>query len=427
MEELALDTYNHEIISCNKACALVDVFVGPAEINEIYGTTLSEEDCPLGFTREDIVNFRKRIQKVLPDKKPFIVLALMIERDGQGNQIDHEYIGKNNLETDSEYNKIGTLVFWYYPPFWHKELHEKSAIEKLTYTWVLSSLYGSGIYCTRNPDKQIASARRNGEKVLSYLEETYLQQTMLASEIASGNTLKFFDLEKDKLDNEPLNYPHDTRVTRTEVCGEQVVVSGCIPDNDRFHQRVSIGRVERHDGSDPWYPPQHIDSPLATAILVPILGGQPKETRFDKLKEFWESKPIFKTLKINILEIRQGFARVGMSPQKEYLNHFDGLSGSIIAQLADCAMGVALSSITSHMIATRVLETEFLSSVAAEDTIEAVCKVTLRDGKEIDRIRNPKDNKLVSLTAKVHKSNDPNNQIVSVHNGTFVVLPDRKS
>lgn len=420
MEAFDVHNDNRSKLAHNQARKLVDFFIGPDEVNMIYGTTLSEEDCSIGFSEEDISTFKKHIETSLPPEMRFIVLILMIEKDGARNQIDHSYIGTDFVEYEkvhrTKYNKIGTLVYWYYPPVWHQDLRKRSREEKLCYAWLLVSLCGSGIYNKGNLDEQIALAHNRGEEVLSYLEESYLQQTLYATAIKCGDVLKFFDFERTRNDADKLYVPHDTRITRTKVCGGNVNINGAIPIYDRSHQRIDVGITQKEDLSS--------DYPLATAIVSPIPGDQPEKTRFDTLKDFWGSKRIFQTLDIKVLEIKRGFAKVSMPARNEFSNHFNALSGAIISQLADCSMGVALSSLTSHHIVTRVLESEFISSVMEGDSIEAVCNVNLRDEQELEKIRNPKENKLVSLTAKVYK---PDGTLVSVHNGTFVVLPLRKS
>ena len=124
-----------------------------------------------------------------------------------------------------------------------------------------------------------------------------------------------------------------------------------------------------------------------------------------------EEEPIASFLKMELVELTPGYARVKMKVLPEYQN-FHGLTfGGIIMALSDQAFGYASNSLAYPSVASQ-FNTYFIASTGVGDELTAECKV-IKSGRragfsEISVIN--QDGKLVAkstgITIPVSRRND---------------------
>jgi acyl-CoA thioesterase len=111
-------------------------------------------------------------------------------------------------------------------------------------------------------------------------------------------------------------------------------------------------------------------------------GKKPKkEADLAALLARTEGEPIASFLKIKVLELSPGYARVTMKMQPEYLNFNGVVFGSIIMAVADYAFSLAINSLNMPSLASQ-FNIHLLSAVAAGDELIAEGKV-LRNGRRV--------------------------------------------
>jgi len=99
----------------------------------------------------------------------------------------------------------------------------------------------------------------------------------------------------------------------------------------------------------------------------------------DWLKAKEKEEPVASFLKMELLELTPGFARVKMKMLSEYRN-FHGLTfGGIIMALSDQAFGYASNSLNYPSVASQ-FSTCFIASAQEGDELTAECKV-IKSGK----------------------------------------------
>jgi len=100
-----------------------------------------------------------------------------------------------------------------------------------------------------------------------------------------------------------------------------------------------------------------------------------------KLKAMQKTEPIASFLKIKLLELRPGYAKVAMKLRPEYQN-FNGLIfGGIVMSLADQAFGYAANSQICPNIATQ-FNIHFVAAAKVNDELTAECRV-VKSGRRV--------------------------------------------
>ena len=99
------------------------------------------------------------------------------------------------------------------------------------------------------------------------------------------------------------------------------------------------------------------------------------------LKAKVDSEPIASFLKIKLVELSEGYAKVRMKLNAEYLN-FNGLIfGGIIMSLADEAFAYASNTVITPNLASQ-FNIHFVSSANIDDELTAECKV-VKSGRRV--------------------------------------------
>jgi acyl-CoA thioesterase len=107
---------------------------------------------------------------------------------------------------------------------------------------------------------------------------------------------------------------------------------------------------------------------------------QPLDKRFAEIMERHD-EPVMAFLGVNIIEVKAGYARLGLQIRPEHLNFHGVAFGGIIMSLADQAFGYAVNSLSFPSVATN-FSTSFLSSARDGDNLTAECRV-IRHGRRV--------------------------------------------
>jgi len=100
-----------------------------------------------------------------------------------------------------------------------------------------------------------------------------------------------------------------------------------------------------------------------------------------ELKAMQKTEPIASFLKIKLLELTPGYAKVAMKLRPEYQN-FNGLIfGGIVMSLADQAFGYAANSQICPNIATQ-FNIHFVAAAKVNDELTAECRV-VKNGRRV--------------------------------------------
>ena len=99
------------------------------------------------------------------------------------------------------------------------------------------------------------------------------------------------------------------------------------------------------------------------------------------LQSRMEGEPIASFLKIKVLEISAGYARVSMKMLSEYINFNGVVFGGIISAVADHAFQLAINSMNMPSLSTQ-FNIHILAPASVGDTLTAEGKV-LRSGKRV--------------------------------------------
>ncbi len=94
-----------------------------------------------------------------------------------------------------------------------------------------------------------------------------------------------------------------------------------------------------------------------------------------------ENEPIASFLKIKVLEVSPGYARVTLKMRREFLNFNGVIFGGIISAVADHAFSLAINSLSMPSLATQ-FNIHFLAPAAVDDELTGEGKV-LRSGKRV--------------------------------------------
>jgi acyl-CoA thioesterase len=99
------------------------------------------------------------------------------------------------------------------------------------------------------------------------------------------------------------------------------------------------------------------------------------------LKNKADSEPIASFLKMRLVELSEGYARITMKLSPEYLN-FNGLIfGGIIMALADEAFAYASNTVITPNVASQ-FNMHFIAGAKVGDELTAECKV-IKSGKRV--------------------------------------------
>ncbi len=94
-----------------------------------------------------------------------------------------------------------------------------------------------------------------------------------------------------------------------------------------------------------------------------------------------KEEPIASLLKMRLIELSPGYARVAMKLTPEYLNFNGMVFGGIIMALADQSFAYASNSAAYPSIASQ-FNIHFLAGAAADDELTAECRV-VRSGRRV--------------------------------------------
>jgi acyl-CoA thioesterase len=108
---------------------------------------------------------------------------------------------------------------------------------------------------------------------------------------------------------------------------------------------------------------------------------QKKIDRVIELREREKNEPIASFLKMRLLELTPGYAKVAMKIGTEYLNFNNYIFGGIIMSLADQAFAYATNSIDYPSLASQV-NIHFLAPAKVGDELMAECRV-IKSGRRV--------------------------------------------
>jgi acyl-CoA thioesterase len=106
-----------------------------------------------------------------------------------------------------------------------------------------------------------------------------------------------------------------------------------------------------------------------------------KSSNLAALMTKMEGEPIASFLKIKVLDLSPGYARVSMKMLPEYLNFNGMVFGSVIMAVADYAFSLAINSLSMPSLAAQ-FNIHLMAPAAVGDELTAEGKV-LRSGKRV--------------------------------------------
>jgi acyl-CoA thioesterase len=117
-----------------------------------------------------------------------------------------------------------------------------------------------------------------------------------------------------------------------------------------------------------------------------------------ELKAKEAGEPIASFLKMKLLELSPGYARVAMKLTPDYLNFNGMVFGGIVMAVADQAFAYATNSLVSPSIATQ-FNIHLISGAAVGDELTAECRV-IKSGRRIGVSEMTVTNQAGKLVAK---------------------------
>ena len=105
------------------------------------------------------------------------------------------------------------------------------------------------------------------------------------------------------------------------------------------------------------------------------------EDNIENLKTKEAGEPIAAFLKMRLIELKPGYAKVAMKLGQEHLNFNGMVFGGIVMAVADQAFAYATNSLVAPSIATQ-FNIHLISGAAAGDELIAECKV-IKSGRRI--------------------------------------------
>jgi acyl-CoA thioesterase len=113
------------------------------------------------------------------------------------------------------------------------------------------------------------------------------------------------------------------------------------------------------------------------------MSGKKKDTSdtVAELRAKEEKEPIAFFLKIRLLELTTGYAKVAMSLTPEHQNFIGLISGSMVMAIADQAFAYASNSVAYPSAASQ-LNIHFVAGASIDDKLTAECRV-VRSGRRV--------------------------------------------
>jgi len=105
------------------------------------------------------------------------------------------------------------------------------------------------------------------------------------------------------------------------------------------------------------------------------------ENNIEKLKAAEAKEPIASFLKMRLVELKPGYAKVTMKLQLEHVNFNGMVFGGIVMAIADQAFAYATNSLVSPSIATQ-FNIHLISGARVSDELTAECRV-IKSGRRI--------------------------------------------
>ena len=99
------------------------------------------------------------------------------------------------------------------------------------------------------------------------------------------------------------------------------------------------------------------------------------------LTEKMKVEPVASFLKMQLVELKSGYARVTMQLLPEYQNFNGFIFGGIITSVADQAFAYASNSLAYPSVATQ-FNIHFISGASTGDTLTAECRV-IKNGRRV--------------------------------------------
>lgn len=109
-------------------------------------------------------------------------------------------------------------------------------------------------------------------------------------------------------------------------------------------------------------------------------GNEPSDN-IAELKEKEAGEPIASFLKIKLVDLSPGYAKVNMKLTRDYMNFNGMVFGGIVMSIADQAFAYATNSLVSPSIATQ-FNIHLISGAAVGDELIGECRV-IRSGRRI--------------------------------------------
>ncbi len=99
------------------------------------------------------------------------------------------------------------------------------------------------------------------------------------------------------------------------------------------------------------------------------------------LTEKMKAEPVASFLKMQVVELKSGYARVTMKLLPEYQNFNGYIFGGIITSIADQAFAYASNSLAYPSVASQ-FNIHFINGAATYDTLTAECRV-IKSGRRV--------------------------------------------
>jgi len=121
--------------------------------------------------------------------------------------------------------------------------------------------------------------------------------------------------------------------------------------------------------------------PFVNCVFRRAIIYEMPEDNIEKLKAAEAREPIAAFLKIKLVELTPGYARVTMNILPEHLNFNGMVFGGIVMAVADQAFAYATNSLVTPSIATQ-FNIHLISGAAVGDELTAECRV-IKSGRRI--------------------------------------------
>lgn len=128
------------------------------------------------------------------------------------------------------------------------------------------------------------------------------------------------------------------------------------------------------------------------------------------LTEKMKVEPVASFLKMQVVELKSGYAKVSMQLLPEYQNFNGFIFGGIITSIADQAFAYASNSLAYPSVATQ-FNIHFINGAATYDTLTAECRV-VKSGRRVG-------------ISEITVSNQHNKLIARATGTTVPISPDK--